>query len=54
MGEMRNACTTADGRPEIKQPFERSRQRRQNNIKIKLRKVWLASVEWILLAQNRK
>jgi hypothetical protein len=41
------------GKPEEKRPFERRKCRREDNIKMDLRKIGLKYVEWINLPQDR-
>jgi hypothetical protein len=39
MGDMRNTYKTLVRTPELKRPFERSRRRSENNIKIDLKEI---------------
>jgi hypothetical protein len=41
------------GRPEGKRPLERPRRRREDNIKLDLREIWISGANWIQLAQDR-
>jgi hypothetical protein len=52
MGERGGVYRVFVGKPEGRRPFERPKCRRQNNIKMDLRKVgW--GMDWIDLAQDR-
>jgi hypothetical protein len=50
---MRNAQKTLHGKSERMKPLETSGSRREDNIKIDLREIWLEGVDWIQLAQDR-
>jgi ribosome biogenesis protein Nip4 len=53
MGEVRGAYNILVGRPEGRRPLERPRRRREDNIKMDLRKIGFVDVDWIHLAQDR-
>jgi hypothetical protein len=53
MGEMRNAYKILVGKPERKKPLGRPRRRREVNIRLDLREMWLEVVDWMHLAQDR-
>jgi hypothetical protein len=53
MEEGRDVYSVLVGRLEGKRPLRRSRRRREDNIKIHLRKIGLDGANWIRLAQNR-
>jgi hypothetical protein len=53
VGKMTNACKILVGEPEGKRPFLRPRRRREDSIRMVLRKIWWKSVEWMHLPQNR-
>jgi hypothetical protein len=53
MGEMRNVVKILVGKPERNKPRGRPRRRREDNIKMNLRKICLEALNWIRLAQNR-
>jgi hypothetical protein len=50
MGEGRDVYRVLVGKPEGKRPLERPRRRREDGIKMDLRKIGWGSVEWIHLA----
>jgi hypothetical protein len=50
MREKRNACRILVGRPEGKRPLGRPRWRWVNNIKINIKEIGWAGVDWIDLA----
>jgi hypothetical protein len=50
-GEMRNVYKILAGKPEGKRQLGRL-GRRENNIKMDLREVWLEGVDWIHMAQD--
>jgi hypothetical protein len=49
---MRNAYKILVGKPEGKRPLGRSRHRREDDIKMDLRKIGWESVDWVHLAQD--
>ena len=51
--ERRGVYRVLVGRPEGKRPLERPRHRWENNIKMDLREVGCAGMEWIELAQDK-
>jgi hypothetical protein len=51
--ERRNAYNILVGKPERKRPLRRPRRRWEDNIKINLRDIAFAGVDWIHLAQDR-
>jgi hypothetical protein len=53
MGERRVVYTVLVGKPEGKRPLGRSRRRWVDNIKMDLREVGCAGMDWIDLAQDR-
>jgi hypothetical protein len=53
MGEKGRAYRILVGRPEERQPLERPRRRRENNIKMDLQEVGWGGMDWIELAQDR-
>jgi hypothetical protein len=53
MGENRNAYRILVGKPEGRRPLGRPIRRWVDNIKIGLREIGWAGVEWIDLAQDR-
>jgi hypothetical protein len=53
MGEVRGAYNILVGRPEGKRQLGRPRRRWQDNIKMDLREIGFADVDWINLAQDR-
>jgi hypothetical protein len=53
MGEMRNKYKILNGKPERERPFERSRSRRKDNIRMDLREIRWEGVDWMHLAQDR-
>jgi hypothetical protein len=52
-GDMRNAYKILVGKPEGKRLLGRPRCRREDNIKMDLRKIGFGGVDWICLAQDR-
>jgi hypothetical protein len=52
MGEMRNANILI-GKPSGKRTFERLRRRCEDNIRMNLREIRWAYLDWIYLAQDR-
>jgi hypothetical protein len=53
MGEERNVYRVLIGKPEGKRPLERPRRRWEDRIRMDLREIGWASVDWIQLAQYR-
>jgi hypothetical protein len=53
MGEKRNAYRILVGTPEGKSPLGRPRRRWVDNIKMDLREIGWARVDWIDMAQGR-
>jgi hypothetical protein len=53
MGEGRGAYRFLVGRPEGKRPLGRPRRRREDNIKMDLRKIGIDGANWIRLDQDR-
>jgi hypothetical protein len=53
MGDKRNAYRILVGMPEGKRPLGRPTHRWMDNIKINLREIRWAVIEWIHLAQDR-
>jgi 3-oxoacyl-ACP reductase-like protein len=53
MGERRGANGILVGKSEIRRPLGRPRHRWEDNIKMDLRKVGLAGMNWIHPIQNR-
>jgi hypothetical protein len=53
MGEVRGAYNISVGRREGRRPLGRPRRRWEDNIKMDLREIWFADVDWIPLAQDR-
>jgi hypothetical protein len=53
MGERRGAYRALVGKPEGRRPLERPRRRWEDNIKMDLREVGWAGMDWINLAQDR-
>ena len=53
MGERRGVFLVLVGKPEGKKPLGRPRRRWEYNIKVDLRKVGCAGMDWIELAPNR-
>jgi hypothetical protein len=53
MGEVRGAYRVLVGRPESKIPLGRPRRRREDNIKLDLRKIGIDEASWIRLTQDR-
>jgi hypothetical protein len=53
MGEKRNAYRILVGKPEGKRALERPRRRWLDNIKVDLREIGWAGVDWIDLAHDR-
>jgi hypothetical protein len=53
MGEMRNACNVLVWKPEGKSPFERPRQKWEDNIRMDLRKTGWEIVDWMHQTQDR-
>jgi hypothetical protein len=54
MGETRNAYRILVGKPEGKRPLGRPKRRWVDNIKMDLREIGWAGVDWIELAQDRR
>jgi hypothetical protein len=53
MGEERNVYRLLMGKPEGKRPLERPRRRWEDGVRLDLREIGWASVDWIQLAQDR-
>jgi hypothetical protein len=53
MGEKRNVYRLLVGKPEVKKPLRRPRNRWIDNIKMDLLGIELSVVDWIGLAQDR-
>jgi hypothetical protein len=53
MGEKRNAYRILVGKPEGTRPLGRPRRRWADNIKMDLRKIGWAGLDWIDMAQDR-
>jgi hypothetical protein len=53
-GDKRNACEILMGKPEGKRPLRKSRQTREDNIKMDLQEIEWDSMDWYNLAQDRK
>jgi hypothetical protein len=53
MGERRGAYRVLVGKPERRRPLGRPRRRWEDNIKMDLREVGWAGMDWINLAQDR-
>jgi hypothetical protein len=53
MGEVRGAYNIFVGRPEGRRPLGRPRRRWEDNIKMDLREIEFADVDWINWAQDR-
>jgi hypothetical protein len=53
MGEVRGVCNILVGRPEGRRPPERPRSKWEDNIKMDLREIGFADVDWIHWAQDR-
>jgi hypothetical protein len=53
MGETGNAYSILDGKPQRKRPLGRPRRRRENNIRMDIRKIGWEAVDWRHLAQDR-
>jgi hypothetical protein len=53
MGEKRNACKILVGKPKRKRPLGRPRRRWVENIKMDLREIGLAGVDWTHMGQDR-
>jgi hypothetical protein len=53
MGEGRGVYRVWVGRPEGKRPLGRPRLRREDNIKMDHREIWMDGVNWIQLSQDR-
>jgi hypothetical protein len=53
MGQKRNAYKIFVGKPEGKRPLGRARRRWVDGIKMDLREIGWAGVDWIGLAQDR-
>jgi hypothetical protein len=51
--EVRGAYNILVGRPEVRRPLGRPRRRREDNIKMDLRKMGFGDVDWIHWAQDR-
>jgi hypothetical protein len=52
-GEKRNAYRLLVGKPEGKRPLGRPRHRWEDNVRINLREIGWAGMDWIDLAQDR-
>jgi hypothetical protein len=53
MGEKRNAYRILVGKPEVKRPLGRPRDRWVDNVKMDLRETGWGGIDWINLAQDR-
>jgi hypothetical protein len=53
MGEVRGACKILVGRPEGRRPLGRPKRRWEDNIKMDIREIGFANVDWIHWAQDR-
>jgi hypothetical protein len=53
MGEESNVYRVLMGKPEGKRPFERTRHRWEDGIRMDLREIGCESVDWLQLAQDR-
>jgi hypothetical protein len=53
MGEERKVCKVLVGKPEVKRPPGRPRRRLEDGMRMDLREIGLAGVDWIRLAQDR-
>jgi hypothetical protein len=53
MGRMKNTYKILVGKPEGKSPFGRSSRRWEDNIRMDLREIGWAVVDWIHLAPDR-
>jgi hypothetical protein len=53
IGEGRGVYRVLVGRTEDERPLGRPRRRREDNIKIELREIWIDGANWIQLAQDR-
>jgi hypothetical protein len=53
MGEERKVYKVLVGKPEGKRPLGRPRRRWEDGIRMDLREIYLGSVEWIRLTQDR-
>jgi hypothetical protein len=53
MGEKRNEYMILVGKLERKRPLGRQRRRREDNIRLDLRKIGCRGTDWIDLAQDR-
>jgi hypothetical protein len=53
MGEMENAYKMLVKKPEEKRPLARHSRRREDNIKMRLRKIGFEAMDWIHLDQDR-
>jgi hypothetical protein len=51
-GEKRNSCRIMVRKPERKRPLGRFRRRSEDNIKMNLREIEWAGMDWIDLAQD--
>jgi hypothetical protein len=53
MGERRSVCRVLVGKPEGKRPLERSRHRKENNVKMDLQEVGCEGMDRINVAHDR-
>jgi hypothetical protein len=53
MGEGRSIYRVLVGRPEVKRPLGRPRNRWEDNIKMDLREIWVEEANWIRLGQDK-